>query len=133
MAPAEVWAGCPRQASALSCFFEVIGELAVGHAAMREAVLFVVGHFGESLLRSARLEPGVPSEPLISARFDEHFAFAVAEENVTVFAVPIGDATLRFRRAIVERVRDRGESLASGGFEQPSHVRTGEVSELFEA
>src|SRR5207247_2540109 len=81
----------------------------------------------------ARLKPRIPSELLLAARRNEHLAGALAEEDAALRAVPVGDAALRLRRAVVERVGDRREPFAAGGLEQPLHIRTGKVAELVEA
>src|ERR1051325_1357922 len=120
---------CPVSGSLPSGFLcKMLGQLAVGLAAMGELVLLFRGELGKRLLRVARQKPGVPAEMAFAARMDEHFAGSLADEEVGLRSVPVADAALRFRGAIVERVGDGGEPLAAGGFEQPLHVRTGKVS-----
>src|SRR6266508_1580752 len=129
---------CPRWDSAASrgtgsFFLEVSSEFAVGIAAMRDTIFLVIGHLGECLVGAARLKPRIPTEALFTTRLHEHFAGAFTEKDVALVAIPIRDAALRLRSAIVERVCDRGEPLPPCGFEQPSHVRSWEVAELIEA
>src|SRR5882762_5642643 len=100
---------------------------------MGDFVLFLVGHLSECLLRSARLEPGIPAEMPFAARLDEDFSLADAAEDLHLRAVPIADAAFRFGSAIVERVRDGGQPFTSGRFEQPANVWAGKVAELVEA
>ena len=47
--------------------------------------------------------------------------------------VPVRDAALRERRAVQQRVRDRPQTFASGGLQQPSHIGAREVAERGEA
>src|SRR5713226_7528071 len=130
---------CPRPDSLPSggtgtLFPRQIGrELAVGVAAVGDGVLLRGCHFGERLLRAARLKPGVPPEALLAPRLDEHFAPALAAEDMSLLAVPVGDTALRLRRAIVEGIRDRRQALPSRCFQQPAHVRSGEIAELIKA
>src|SRR6185436_14389262 len=112
---------------------QMLSQLRVGAAAMRDRILLFVRHLRERLLRALRQEPGIPAEMTLAARRDQHLTRRLAVEDVTVTTVPVRDATLRFGGAVVQRVRDRGESLSAGRFEQPLHIRTRKIAELVEA
>src|SRR5947208_8106478 len=90
---------CPRSDSLPSdgtgsLFFEMRSELAVGVAAVRDAIFLFGRHFGECLFGSARLEPGIPCELLRAASLHEDFAEAFALEDVPFYSVPVGNAAL---------------------------------------
>src|ERR1700694_5442877 len=108
-------------------------QLAVRISSMGEPVFLLRRHLREGLLGPAWLEPGVPSEMLIPARLDQNLACALAKKDFPVAAVPVRDTALRSGGAIVERIRDRGESFAARGFEEPADVRSREVAQLVEA
>src|SRR5438105_12866418 len=112
---------------------EMRGQLPVSVAAMRDFVFLLISHLGECLLRSVRLEPGVPSEVTFAARLDQNLARGDSAENVALRSIPIRDAAFRFRGAVVERVGNRGEAFAARCFEEPPDVRTREVAKLVEA
>src|SRR4051812_5605274 len=100
---------------------------------MGDVVLLLVRHLSEGLLRSARLEPGIPSEVPFAAWLDQDFSLADAAEDLDSGPVPVADAAFRFGGPVVERVGDGGQTLASGRFEQPFDVGTWKVAELVEA
>src|SRR2546428_6207289 len=100
---------------------------------MRDPILLLRRHFRERLLRPARLEPGVPSEMLIAPRLHQNLAHALAEKDLPFAAVPVRDAALRSCGAIVQRIRNGGESSSACRFEQPANIRPREISELVEA
>src|ERR1700716_4052137 len=70
---------------------------------------------------------------LIPARLDQNLARALAEKDFPVAAVPVGDAALRPGGAIVECIRDRGESFAARGFQEAANIRSREVAQFVEA
>src|ERR1700680_4106 len=129
---------CPRLDSGSSgetgsFFLQMSCKLAVGVPTMGEAVLLLGCHFSKGLLRSARLEPGVPSEVLISSRLHQNLAPALAEKDLSLAAVPVRDAALRSCGAVVQRIRDGGQSSASRGFQQPANIGSREVAQLVES
>src|SRR6185295_3174421 len=99
----------PDSESVLSFFAELIRKKTVRAPAMRDGILLVIAHLGEGFLRVARLEPGVPAEVPLAARLDEDLSLHFSHEHLHLVAVPVADAALRARSAIVERVRDRRE------------------------
>src|SRR4029077_18557911 len=131
-------ADCPRRDSATSSetgsfFLQMSGELAVGVSAMRAPILLLRRHFRERLLRPVRLEPGVPSEMLIAPGLHQNLARALAEKDPPFAAIPVRDATLRSCGAIVQRIRNGGQSFSACCFEQPANIRPREIAELVEA
>src|ERR1700737_661105 len=96
-------------------------QLPIGVAAVRRAVFFFRRHLCKGLVGSPRLKPCVPAKMALPARLHENLSSALAEKNLSLFPVPVGDATLRLCRAIVQGVGDGRQPFPARRFQQPPY------------
>src|SRR5712691_6242399 len=108
-------------------------QLPIGVAAVRRAVFFFRRHLRKRFLGSARLKPRVPAKMALAAGLHENLSRTLAEKNLSLFPIPVGDATLRFCRAIVQGVGDGRQPFPARRFQQPPYEGTRKVAQLVEA